>query len=138
MNVFRPEAPGTAAVLGPLESAVLNALWDIGEGAAVGQVVERLERTGYRVHYSSAKTTLNTLVVKGLAKKRLMGKANTFTVTVGREEFQRRVVDGVLGGLMRNYRNPLLAHMAEHLAQDDASLEEFERLLDEQRHGRPR
>ncbi len=138
MHVFRPETPGSASVLGPLESVVLNALWDIDASATVGQVVERLERGGHPVHYSSAKTTLNTLVSKGYAKKQPLGKANAFSATVSRDEFERRVVGGVLTGLMRNYRNPLLAHMAQQLAHDDASLEEFERLLQEQRQGRRR
>ncbi len=133
MNHFRPDAGGSASVLGPLESAVLNALWDVDAAATVGDVVEHLASQGHAVHYSSAKTTLNTLVAKGYAKKRSIGRANAFAARVSRAEFDARIVQGVVGGLMRNYRNPLLAHLAEQLADDDASLEEFRRLLEERR-----
>ena len=133
MNRFRPEAAGSASVLGPLESTVLNALWDIGASATVGDVVERLGSEGHAVHYSSAKTTLNTLVAKGYVEKSSIGRANSFAAKVSPEEFEARVVQGVVSGLMRNYRNPLLAHMAEQLARDDVSLEEFERLIEQHR-----
>lgn len=133
MNHFRPGAGGSASVLGSLESAIINALWDIGVPATVGDVVERLASLGHAVHYSSAKTTLNTLVAKGYAEKRSVGRANAFAAKVSRAEFDTQVVEGVVGGLMRNYRNPLLSHLAEQLAHDDASLDEFRRLIEQHR-----
>lgn len=132
-KVFRPFADGSAAVLGPLESAVMNTVWDIGTPATVGEIVERLEQAGQPIHYSSAKTTLNTLTEKGYLTKRPCGKANAFTAALSRDAFERRVVGGVLTGLMRSYRNPLMASLAQTLADDPASLDEFERLLAEQR-----
>lgn len=132
-KVFRPYSDGSAAVLGPLESAVMNTVWDIDAPATVGEVVERLERAGQPIHYSSAKTTLNTLTGKGYLTKRPLGKANAFSAALSREAFEQRVVGGVLTGLMRNYRNPLMASLAQTLAEDPASLDEFERLLAEQR-----
>jgi predicted transcriptional regulator len=119
--------------LGSLESAVLNVLWEIGAPATVGDVVDRLAGKGQAVHYSSAKTTLNTLVTKGYVRKRPFGRANMFAAKVSREAFDDRVVQGVVSGLLRNYRNPLLAHLARRLADDEASLEEFERLIDRAR-----
>ncbi|MHB8441100.1 MAG: BlaI/MecI/CopY family transcriptional regulator [Candidatus Tyrphobacter sp.] len=116
-----------------MESIVMNAVWEIGTSATVGEVAEWLGRAGQHVHYSSAKTTLNTLTEKGYVTKRPLGKANTFTAALSREAFEQRVVGGVLGGLMRNYRNPLMASLAQTLAGDPASLDEFERLLAEQR-----
>jgi len=111
----------------------MNTVWDIDAPATVGEVVERLERAGQPIHYSSAKTTLNTLTGKGYLTKRPLGKANAFSAAISREAFEQRVVGGVLTGLMRNYRNPLIASLAQTLADDPASLDEFERLLAEQR-----
>lgn len=135
-KVFRPNSDGSAAVLGPLESAVMNAVWEIGAPATVGEVVDRLEKAGQRIHYSSAKTTLNTLTQKGYVAKKAVGKANAFTAAVSRTEFEQHVVGGVLTGLMRNYRSPLMSSLAETLANDPESLSEFERLLAEQRASR--
>lgn len=131
--IFRPDEAGSAAVLGPLESLVMDAVWRMDRTVTVGDLTEWLEREGHHVHYSSAKTTLNTLTEKGYVTKRSIGRANAFAATLSREEFDQRVVGGVLTGLMRNYRNPLIASLAQAMAQDAESLQEFERLLAEQR-----
>jgi len=111
----------------------MDAVWAINASATVGKVIERLEYAGQNVHYSSAKTTLNTLTEKGYLTKRSIGKANAFAPALSRDQFEQRVVGGVLSGLMRNYRNPLIASLAQTLAGDQVSLDEFERLLAEQR-----
>lgn len=134
-RVFRPDSSGSAAVLGPLESAVMDAVWTMGRAVTVGDVAQWLEHRGQHVHYSSAKTTLNTLTEKGFLIKHPVGRANAFAATLSRQDFEQRVVDGVLTGLMRNYRNPLIATLAETMAQDPESLREFERLLAQQRTG---
>ncbi len=129
-NVFRPGVGGPAAVLGPLESDVLDALWEVDAPATVAEIVDRLAKRGHSVHYSSAKTTLNTLAEKGHLTKKARGKANTFTAVLTRDQFEERIVGGVLTGLMQNYRSPLIANLAEALASDDESFREFERLLE--------
>ena len=132
-RIFRPDASGSASVLGPLESTVMNAVWMMERAVTVGDLIAWLERDGQHVHYSSAKTTLNTLTEKGYLTKRSIGRANVFTQTLSRAEFEQRLVGGVLTGLMRNYRSPLMASLAQAMAQDDDSLQEFERLLALQR-----
>ena len=132
-RIFRPDEAGSAAVLGSLESLVLNAVWAMDRPVTVGDVAEWLKNAGQHVHYSSAKTTLNTLTEKGYLRKRSIGRANAFAASLSKEEFDRRVVGGVLSGLLRNYRSPLMASLAETMAHDAESLQEFERLLAEQR-----
>lgn len=132
-RIFRPDEAGSAAVLGPLESLVMNAVWRMDRPVTVGDVADWLKHEGQHVHYSSAKTTLNTLTEKGYLTKRSVGRANAFAAALSREEFDQRVVGGVLTGLMRNYRSPLIAGLAQAMAQDAESLQEFERLLAEQR-----
>lgn len=135
-RIFRPDETGSAAVLGPLESLILNAVWVIDRPVTVGDIAGWLKLAGHHVHYSSAKTTLNTLTSKGYLKKRSMGRANAFAAAVSKDEFERRVVGGVLSGLLRNYRSPLIASLAETMAHDAESLAEFERLLAAQREAR--
>jgi predicted transcriptional regulator len=115
----------------------MNALWDLDAPATVSDVAERLRSQSLDVHYSSAKTTLNTLVAKGCAKKAPRGRANVFAVTMSRVDFEARVVQRVFGALLRDYRAPLLTHVAERLAEDSASLEELTRLIGEQQTRRP-
>lgn len=111
----------------------MNAVWRLDRASTVGDVTRALERDGERVHYSSAKTTLNTLTEKGYLTKRSIGRANAFAAALSLEEFEQHVVGGVLTGLMRNHRSPLIASLAQTMAHDAESLEEFERLLAEQR-----
>jgi len=111
----------------------MDAVWSMNAPATVGEIAEGLERAGQHIHYSSAKTILNTLTKKGYLTKHAAGKANAFAAVISRDEFEQQVVGGVLSGLMRNYRNPLIASLAQTLAGDQASLDEFERLLAEQR-----
>lgn len=111
----------------------MNAVWDFNGPVTVGDVTHSLEREGHRVHYSSAKTTLNTLTDKGYLIKRSAGRANAFAAALSKDEFDRRVVGGVLSGLLRNYRSPLMASLADTMAHDAESLEEFERLLAQRR-----
>ena len=120
-------------MLGSLESTVMNVVWTMGAPVTVGDVTEWLRQKGQHVHYSSAKTTLNTLTGKGYLTKRSIGRANAFTASLSHEEFEQHVVGSVLTGLMRNYRNPLIASLAQAMAHDEASLQEFERLLAQQR-----
>jgi predicted transcriptional regulator len=128
---FRPEGAGSASVFGPLENALMNALWDLAAPATVGDVVERLRSQGLDVHYSSAKTTLNTLAAKGCVTKAPRGRANVFAAGLSRFDFEAQVVRRVFGALLRDYRTPLLTYVAEQLAEDRALREELNRLIQE-------
>ena len=119
---FRPDALGLRTVLGPPESAILTTLWAIGDYATVGDVVERMRSGGSKVHYSSAKTTLNALAARGCVRNCGIGRATAFRTQVSREEFEARIVRAVAGGLIRNYRRSLLVYLVKRFAGDAGSV----------------
>jgi len=128
-RVFRPGSHGSAAVLGPLEADVMNAVWVAGAAVTVAEVMEVLNHHRKALAYSTIKTILTNLADKGYLSKRASGRANTFAAKQTKQEFERDVVDGVVSSLLRDYRNPLLAHLADELSADPETIAEFERLL---------
>jgi predicted transcriptional regulator len=128
-RVFRPGSRGLAAAFGPLEACVMETVWAAGAPIAVSDVMATLSRRKKPLAYSTIKTILTNLADKGYLTKRADGRANVFAAVQSRADFERDLVGGVVGSLMRDYRNPLLAHLANELAEDPQSIAEFERLL---------
>src|SRR5579864_295155 len=104
-RVFKPGSHGSAAVLGPLEADVMNAVWAAGRPVTVADVMPELNRQHKALAYSTIKTILTNLTEKGYLSKRASGRANTFAAKQTKQEFEREVVDGVVGSLLRDYRN---------------------------------
>ncbi len=81
---------------------------------------------------------MSNLAEKGHLRKRSAGRANEFEAAQTREAFEDSVVGDILGPLMRDYRNPLLAHIVDQLDGEGAVVE-LERLIAEKkekhRHG---
>lgn len=135
-KVFRPGERGSAATFGPLEAEVMDAVWAAGKAVTVGDISVALARRKPTLAYSTIKAVLTNLVDKGYLSKRLIGRANSFVAKQSKEDFERDVVGGVLDSLLRDYRNPLLTHLADELADDPKSIAEFERLLAERKRRR--
>ena len=128
-RIFKPGNHGSATVLGPLEADVMNAVWVADAPVTVGDIMQALRGRRKALAYSTIKTILTNLADKGYLSKRASGRANTFAAKQTKPEFERDVVDGVVSSLLRDYRNPLLAHLADELSADPQTIAEFERLL---------
>jgi predicted transcriptional regulator len=116
--------------LGPLENEVIQAAWNLGGWVCVSDVLEERERRGgSRLAYSTIKAVLTNLHTKGHLEKRSEGKQNTFKPKLAREAFAARAVGRVVDPLLRDHRNPLLAHIVDELIDDEEGLAEFEALL---------
>ena len=135
-KVYRPGERGSAASFGPLEAEVMDSVWAAGKPVTVGDVVDARGRRKPMLAYSTIKAVLTNLVDKGYLAKRLIGRANSFVAKQSKEEFERDVVGGVVDSLLRDYRNPLLSHLADELADDPKSIAEFERLVAERKRRR--
>jgi BlaI family penicillinase repressor len=135
-RVFRPGKRGSAATFGPLEAEVMDAIWAARKPVTVGDVADALGSRKPTLAYSTIKTVLSNLADKGYLSKRLIGRSNSFSAKQSKEDFERDVVGGVVDSLLRDYRNPLLSHLADELADDPKSIAEFERLLAERKRRR--
>ena len=128
-KVFRTNRRGLAAVLGPLEATVMGIVWSSSDPVSVSDVVQVLARRKNRLAYSTIKTILTNLAHKGYLRKHAAGRANLFEAAQSRTDFEHDAVVAVVDSLLRDYRNPLLSHLADELADDPQSIADFERLL---------
>jgi predicted transcriptional regulator len=114
----------------------MDVIWRAQATVTVSDVEATFRARGEEFAYSTVKTVMTNLVKKGLLTKRAAGRANAFTATQTRAAFERVAVGGVVNSLLREYRNPLLSHLADELIANEASLAEFEHLLAERRRKR--
>ncbi|MBC5804841.1 MAG: BlaI/MecI/CopY family transcriptional regulator [Candidatus Eremiobacteraeota bacterium] len=121
-----------------MEAEVMDVIWEKGQPVTVGDVADSLARRDPPLAYSTIKTILTNLSDKGYLSKRSAGRANEFMAKKSKMHFQRDVIGGVVSSLLRDYRNPLLTHLAQELADDPESIAEFERLLAERKKQRSR
>jgi predicted transcriptional regulator len=135
-KLFRFRDDGSGSVLGPLEAVIMDIIWTAQATMTVGDLEAALRTRGENLAYSTVKTVMTNLVEKGLLTKRAAGRANEFTATQTRTAFERTAIGGVVDSLLREYRNPLLSHLADELVTNKASLAEFEHLLAERRQNR--
>ena len=138
MRIFRLSRKGAGTVLGPLENEVMEIVWSEGEPVSVARVQDGLARRRKTLAYSTIKAVLSNLAAKGYLRKRSRGRSNVFAAVQTRDEFRKRLVAEVLGSLVRDYRNPLLSHLVDELADEPGSLDDLERLIAEKRKGERR
>ena len=84
---FDPHAQGPAVFLGPLESAVMEIVWRLGQ-AGVKQVLFHLGDRRERA-YNTIMTALTRLTDKGLLRRERQGRSFTYVPLQSREAFLR-------------------------------------------------
>jgi predicted transcriptional regulator len=128
------------ANLGPLERAVLEALW---QRAAVTSVRDLHEVFGEKLAYTTLMTTLDRLYKKGLLKRSKAGRAFLYEPCVSATEYQRSLTARVLNQLITQLSGrspegvePLLACIIDVVSDHDRELlDELDRLIQEKRRG---
>ncbi|MDQ6825848.1 MAG: BlaI/MecI/CopY family transcriptional regulator [Candidatus Eremiobacteraeota bacterium] len=126
--MFRLDGKGSGLALGPLEAKVMDVIWSREGWVSVSDIHHALTKGKSDFAYSTIKTVMTNLAEKAHLQKRSAGRANEFKAVQTREAFEESVVGDVLRPLVRNYRNPLLAHIIDQL-NDDGDVAELERLL---------
>lgn len=105
--------------LGPLETRVLDALWDRGP-ATSREVCEAL---GEDRAYTTIMTTLDRLHHKGLLEREKHGIAWRYRPALSREAHERAVADALVARILADHREAGIAAFVEAAAQDAALLD---------------
>jgi predicted transcriptional regulator len=129
--------PTVLWVLGPLESSLLDILWDSGE-QDVESVVEKLET---RLAYTTIMTTLVRLSRKGLLRRRKVGRRHRYEPVVSRYEWQREQVRAAFAAFREDECHLLAAAMVDLFAERDPQFNQLEmsiraRRVEDDRDGR--
>jgi predicted transcriptional regulator len=123
-----------AQVLGPLESEIMNAVWDLGE-VTVRDVHGALNRDR-PIAYTTVMTTLGRLADKGLLTRVEAQPAHLYTPRVTREQYASSAVKSVVDWLMNHFPDPAVAYLVDRVREEDEQVVERLRQAIEQRKGK--
>ncbi len=131
---FKPGAHGAGHVLGDLESAVMEILWDQPEQTVNG--VETRLRYKREIAHTTVLTTLDRMHRKGYLTREKEAKAFVYTPRYTREEFERKLAQEVLGALIGHFTEPALSTFVDLIGEDDGALDQLEAKIREKRRKR--
>lgn len=118
--------------LGPLETRVLDALWTRGCPASVRDLHPRFPGMAY----TTLMTTLDRLHRKGVLSREKQGRAFVYAPIATRDGFHAARAGGTLASMLADPAGagPLLSFFIDAVSsQDEALLDELERLIREKR-----
>jgi predicted transcriptional regulator len=124
---------GDPPALGPLETAVMEILWERGE-SSVHDVAEKLRRP---LAYTTVMTTLDRLYKKGLLARRKRDRAFVYAPRQTRSEWERKRTGEFVAGFLDGPQPSgelLISCLVEAAGQKDAALlDELERKIRQKR-----
>lgn len=98
-------------LLGPLESEVMEAVWDLGD-TTVRDVHEHLSHRR-ELAYTTIMTTMTRLAVKGLLERDTSGLAHRYRPSVSREDYAKTTVTSVVDWLVDRFPEPAMSYFVE-------------------------
>jgi len=97
---FNPSQGKAEKILGPLEAAIMDVVWD--QGTTTVSRVHRALRDSRDVAYTTIMTTMSRLAKKRLLQQDKSSTTYVYTPTLDREQFERYVIKDVLSGLLND------------------------------------
>lgn len=125
---FSPAKDGLVKVLGPLETEIMQILWE-DERSTVKKVHRRLAQQR-DIAYTTVMTTMSRLSEKGVLTRHREGLAYVYSPAITEEDFVQMVVRQVLDGLLNDYSDTAIEYMVDYLARNNPSeLERLQRVI---------
>ncbi len=116
---FSPAKDGLVKVLGPLETEIMQILWQ-DERNTVKKVHRRLSQQR-EIAYTTVMTTMSRLAEKGVLSRYREGLAYVYTPSITEAAFVQMVVHQVLDGLLDDYSATAIEYMVDYLARNNPS-----------------
>lgn len=114
---FNPKKEGLVKVLGPLETEIMQILWQ--ENRSTVKKVHRKLSQNRDIAYTTVMTTMSRLAEKGVLHRFREGLAYLYTPAISEEEFVNMVVQQVLDGLLDDYSDMAVDYMIDYLARNN-------------------
>ena len=124
---FRTGADGASRVLGELETTVMELFWRASP-QTVNQVEEKL-RKRREIAHTTVLTTLDRLHRKGYLLREKHGKAFFYSPRYSHDEFERGMVEEVLGALIGQFHAPAISTFVDLVSSDDEKLDQLEEMI---------
>lgn len=131
-RIFRPREKGLAKVLGDLETAIMEVVWEMGK-ASVRDIYDTL-RGKRKIAYTTVMTVMCRLSDKGLLEKEKVGRMYLYRPALSEEDFHRSIAGSLISGLGTKLARASLVYFVDNLTKTDAAtLGELEKLIKEKR-----
>jgi len=116
---FSPTKDGLVKVLGPLETEIMQILWE-DERSTVKKVHRKLSAQR-DIAYTTVMTTMSRLAEKGVLTRHREGLAYVYSPAISEDDFVTMVVQQVLDGLLDDYSDTAVDYMVDYLARRNPS-----------------
>lgn len=116
---FSPTKDGLVKVLGPLETEIMQILWE-DERSTVKKVHRKLS-SQRDIAYTTVMTTMSRLAEKGVLMRHREGLAYVYVPAITEDDFVTMVVQQVLDGLLDDYSDTAIDYMVDYLARRNPS-----------------
>jgi predicted transcriptional regulator len=121
-----------ADVLGPLESEIMDVVWDAGEVTV--RDVHRTLNDNRPIAYTTVMTTLGRLTDKGLLHRVEDQPAHRYSALVSREEYASSTVKSVVDWLVQHFPDPAVAYFVDKVEKEDEEvIERLREAIDQRR-----
>ncbi len=114
---FSPAKDGLVKVLGPLETEIMQTLWQ--EERSTVKKVHRKLSSQREIAYTTVMTTMSRLAEKGVLNRHREGLAYVYTPSISEEDFVTMVVHQVLDGLLDDYSDTAIEYMIDYLSRNN-------------------
>lgn len=104
-------------VLGPLESEIMDVVWNLDEVTVRdvhGSLSERRD-----IAYTTVMTTLGRLADKGFLRRIQDQPAHRYTAVVTREQYAKTTVKSVVDWLVDHFPDPAVAYFVDKVENED-------------------
>lgn len=128
---FKPEYQDSKQVLGELESAVMEILWQQPNQTVIE--VEELLRKGREIAHTTVLTTLDRMYRKGYLLRTKESKAFVYAPRYSKTEFEKGLAQEVLASLLGGLSESTISAFVDLVSQDNSKLDRLETLIKEKR-----
>ena len=126
---YYPGKPGLEKVLGSLENAVMEVVWQKNDEVSVRDVLDTLS-LHRDIAYTTVMTIMGRLAQKKLLEKRKVGNAFFFKAAITREAFTEIMIGGVIDDLLTDFsETAVTCFMRRVRKQDLETVEQLEKLM---------
>ncbi|HEY3375394.1 MAG TPA: BlaI/MecI/CopY family transcriptional regulator [Candidatus Aquicultor sp.] len=122
---------GVRKALGDLEADIMELVWQ-RDIASVREIHGLLEQNR-DIAYTTVMTVMSRLADKGILKKERDGKQYLYAAAISKAEFSQTMFDLVMKGFHIDLGARALAFFVDSLTEDESTLDELERLIQEKR-----
>ncbi|MDP3879433.1 MAG: BlaI/MecI/CopY family transcriptional regulator [Dehalococcoidales bacterium] len=114
--------------LGPVETEVMNLVWEMGEVTV--RDVYRVLLTRRAIAYTTVMTIMSNLTGKGVLERRRQNRAYVYTPVLSNDEFTRNKIDEIVVSTLNRFTETAMTYLVDRMAKvDPRRLSELEKAI---------